>query len=1173
MTCSACGAANRPGRRFCSQCGATLELLCPACGAQNEPGDRFCGSCGGALATAQQPAGPGAPGAIAERRLVSILFADLVGFTALSEHRDPEEVRALLSHYFDRCRVVIERHGGTVEKFIGDAVMAVWGSPVAREDDAERAVRAALALNQAVNALAEEMRMPELRVRSGVLTGSAAVELGAEGEGMVLGDTVNTASRLQSLAEPGTVLVDDVTRRASEAAIAYEDAGTHQVKGRDQPVRAYTALRVVAGTGGARRSAGLEAPFVGRESELELIVAAADESVSRGRSQLVSVIGEAGMGKSRLLWEFFKHVDGLSEERYWHQGRCLSYGEGVAYWALVEMIRARAGILEEEEPAEALEKLVATVERFVPDERERRLVQPRLAHLLGLERRTATDPADLFSGWRLFFERMAATHPVILVFEDLQWADSGLLDFVDYLLEWSADLPIFILALGRTELAARRPAWTVAGAVTDAIRLGPLPEERIDELLGGLVPGLPAEVRARIGERSEGVPLYAVETVRMLLDRGLLAQDGARYLVTAPVEDLDVPETLQALVAARLDNLEPRERSLLQDAAVLGHSFTPGALAAVGSRPLAEVEATLEGLVEKQVLGFDDDKRSSERGQYAFLQALLRTIALGTLARRDRKARHLAAAQHLEQAWGADSTEIAEVLASHYLDAVAAEPDAADVPDIRASARQTLTNAGHRAASLALGAEARRYFEQAAEAADAPAERAELLREAGRAAGRAADWDSARGLLGSAIELFETCGQAGDAARTGSLLANVLIDENRLDDAEALLDRAQAALADVDDDEAVADVAARHARLRFNFGDYAAALEHAERALEIADAQRLVPILADALLTKSAAYIYGSRPTEAAALMAATLDLALEGDLVDQALRAYFNFADLTMGMGKLDEGEEMLERGLALARERGNRSWERALLAQSVNVLVLRGSWDTAIERTRSLVREEPDVAERQARSCLPIVFAARGDVEGLEQELGRELRTGQWRELEDLEQMNRGIALRALGRLGEGLPALLELAEAIMSASAAQPLFTAEAMDAALAGGQLEYVEHLLERMATTSYQPLSAAQISRGRARLLALRGDPRGAQEAFEQAAATLRELGTPFWLAQVLLEHGELLAELGRRDDAILLLQEARATFAELRAVPWLERADRALQPRSRASSPASGTPA
>ena len=467
MQCGACGTSNRPGRRFCSQCGAPLMATCPACGAANEPDDRFCGDCGSVLEPGAPPGAATPVAAIelgtAERRLVSVLFADLVGFTTLSERRDPEEVRELLSRYFDRCRALIERYGGTVEKFIGDAVMAVWGTPVAREDDAERAVRAALVLTQAVAALGEEVGMPELRVRAGVLTGPAAVNVGAEGEGMVLGDTVNTASRLQGIAEPGTVLVDDVTRRASEAAIAYEDAGVHALKGRDEPLHAWRALRVVAGVGGARRSVGLEAPFVGRDSELEAVIAASDTSAAEARARLVSVVGEAGIGKSRLLWEFFKHIDGISEEVRWHQGRCLSYGEGVGYWALAEMIRSRAGILEEEASASAREKLRAAVEQFVSDERERRLVEPRLAHLLRLEERPDADRADLFSGWRLFFERMAEESPVLLVFEDIQWADSGLLDFIEYLLEWSADFPIFVLTLGRPEVAAKRPGWERAG--------------------------------------------------------------------------------------------------------------------------------------------------------------------------------------------------------------------------------------------------------------------------------------------------------------------------------------------------------------------------------------------------------------------------------------------------------------------------------------------------------------------------------------------------------------------------------------------------------------------------------------------------------------------------------------------------------------------------------------
>ena len=725
LRCGSCGDQTPAAGRFCIHCAAPIQHVCPACGEQVVPGARFCMHCATPLTgDGSVTAAPTAP-SVSERRLVTVLFADLVGFTTLSEHRDPEEVRELLSGYFDRCRALIERYGGTVEKFIGDAVMAVWGSPVAREDDAERAVRAALALTLAVSALGEEVGMPGLLIRAGVLTGNAAVEVGSEGEGMVLGDTVNTASRLQSVAEPGTVLVDDVTRRASEAAIAYEDAGEHQVKGREQSVHAWTALRVVAGTGGARRTAGLEAPFVGRERELETITNVAEDTVANRTARLVTVTGEAGTGKSRLLWEFFKYIDGIEELRWWHQGRCLAYGEGVAYWALAEMVRARAGIVEEEDLAQIqLEKLRATIERFVSDERERRLIEPRLAQLLGLEQRSATEAADLFSGWRLFFERMATASPVILVFEDLQWADSGLLDFVDYLLEWSAEHPIFILALGRPELEPRRPGWGTA------IRLDVLPPSAMHALLDGLVPGLGEDVTSRILERAEGVPLYAVETVRMLLDRGVLAQQGNRYVVTSPISDLDVPETLQALAAARLDNLDASERKLLQDAAVLGISFFPAGVAAVSERPDAEVRRMLDALVDKQVLGREDDQRSGEQGQYHFLQALLRTIALGTLSRRDRKARHLAAAQHLGRAYG-DATEIAEVLASHYLDAVEADPEAPDADAIRGRARETLATAGHRAVSVALGAEARRYFERAATLARDEPERAELLAEAG----------------------------------------------------------------------------------------------------------------------------------------------------------------------------------------------------------------------------------------------------------------------------------------------------------------------------------------------------------------------------------------------------------------------------------------------------------
>src|SRR5579862_383326 len=308
--CAQCGFENAASSKFCGGCGASLALPCPSCGVANDPGRRFCAECGAAL-TADAPApapaaGTAAPVAAAERRLVSVLFADLVGFTPLSESRDPEEVRELLSRYFDRCRRLIEIYGGTVEKFIGDAVMAVWGTPVAQEDDAERAVRTALDLVAGVAALADEVGAPELQARAGVLTGEAAVSLLVAGEGMVAGDLVNTAARIQAAAAPGTVLVGEATRRATAAAIAYEPAGEHELKGKAEPVSLFRALRVTSVRGGALRSGELEPPFVGRARELRLVKELFHATAEERKAHLVSVVGIAGIGKSRLAWEFEK---------------------------------------------------------------------------------------------------------------------------------------------------------------------------------------------------------------------------------------------------------------------------------------------------------------------------------------------------------------------------------------------------------------------------------------------------------------------------------------------------------------------------------------------------------------------------------------------------------------------------------------------------------------------------------------------------------------------------------------------------------------------------------------------------------------------------------------------------------------------------------------------------
>ena len=1162
VVCPACQIENKESARFCKECGSALALRCPSCGARHEAGQKFCDECGASLAAASAPtsgaaASPsagGAPASVSERRLVSVLFADLVGFTSLSEHRDPEAVRELLSVYFDRCRSLIARYGGTVEKFIGDAVMAVWGSPVAREDDPERAVRAALGLTAMVAALGAEADMPELRVRAGVLTGSAAVEIGAEGEGMVIGDSVNTASRLQSVAAPGTVLVDDVTRRASEAAIAYDDAGTHQVKGREAPVHAWTALRVVAGAGGSKRTAGLEAPLVARNRELALIIESFEASEREGRARMITVVGDAGSGKSRLLWEFEKYTDGIERTVRWHSGRCLSYGEGVGYWALAEMIRARAGIVEEEDSATAREKLRAAVEEHVGDERERRLVEPRLAHLLGLEQRTAADRGDLFSGWRLFFERLAEKQPVVLAFEDLQWADSGLLDFIDYLLEWSAELPLFILALGRHELLDARPDWTAS------ITLEPLGDEAMGELLAGLVPGLPDELVVKILARAEGTPLYAVETVRMLLDRGLLAQEGNRYVVTGEVGELEVPETLHALAAARLDGLTGAERSVLQDASVYGTSFTPAGVAALGDRSEDEVRRILQELVAKQIVAFNDDRLSAERGQFYFLQGLLRTTAYGTLSRRDRKSRHLAVARHLQEAWRDEAPELAEVLAAHFLDAADAEPDAADAPQIRAMACETLADAGERALSLALGPEAQRAFERAAELAERDSTRATLLDKAGRAADMNADYVAACERFERAVELFESLGDREAASRSLAGLAEALRVDDRLDEALEVGRRAVAGLADGSADKAAA-LAELSRNLAFH-GDYAEALEAADAALAIAEPlqESRTIILAFGTLALVRRRQQG-RLEEGTALQRHALELALKHELTDQALRGYNNLADVSLQQDRFAEAVAVAELGVTLAKERGSRRWEQLLSLNITTARVAMGEWNGLPELTDGGLLALSGITQIGYLPALARVHAARGETGELEQILTLSSEHAGSSNLEYAAgpAVASAITLRALGRDADALQTALPIATGppeILNEDRGEAYV--EAGLAALRLGDEATVKRLIAFVADmppVMRSPLLRAGAERFAGLLAKRQDDTETADEHLEAAIRALRGIDARFVLAQVLLEHAELLHADGRGEAAAPLLSEATEIFTRLGAIPYLERAE------------------
>jgi len=1096
-----------------------------------------------------------------ERRLVSVLFADLVGFTTLSESRDAEEVRDLLSRYFDTCTKLISRYGGVVEKFIGDAVMAVWGTPVATEDDAERAVRASLDLVAAVETFGSDVGAPGLRARAGVLTGEAAVTLSAETEGMVMGDMVNTASRIQSAAQPGTVLVGESTRWATGAAIVYEDAGIHELKGKAEPLPLWRAIRVISGARGEQRAAGLEAPFVGRDRELRVVKETFHTSADESHAHLVSVSGPAGIGKSRLAWEFFKYFDGLVEVVNWHRGRCPSYGDGVTYWALAEMVKMRCRIAEEEAGPSAMAKLHALLEQEVPDPEERAWIAPRLASLIGLEDAGSGGRDELFSAWRLFFERLADRFPTVMVFEDVQWADTSLLDFIEYLLEWSRNSRLFIVTLARPELADRRPDWGAGKRNATSLYLEPLSEQHMRGLLAGLVPGLAQEIEQQILEQSQGVPLYAVETVRMLLDRGLLIEEGSAYRPTGPIESLDVPETLQALIAARLDGLDPQERLVVQDGAVLGKTFFKEGAAAVSGLSVDELQPILASLVNKEVLTLQSDPRSPERGQYGFIQDLVKQVAYGTIAKKERRVKHLAAASFIRNSWQGDEDDVVEVLASHYVSAYELDPRADDAAKIQNEAREMLERAGDRAASLGASHEAQRYFEQAAAMSDADEERSALIERAGEMAIAAGRLEEAKTLLNAVLLGHESRGESHAAARVAARLAETDWAQGRIDEAVERMERAFAVLSEDAPDEDLATLAAQLGRLHFFRGEHELAESRLETALEIAEELLLPEQMSQALNTKGVLAQGRSRPQETYALTAHALKLALENDRSAAALRAYNNLAECAYRMDRYEESVDLYSRGLVLARRAGNGFWFDMLSAELPIPQFLSGRWDDAVAGRDELSNQDRALADVLGPlTGLLLIYVNRRQLPAAEAIVRFYGRYENSSDVQEVAVWAAGSAalFNARGQHREAL-AMAERAVASAPTLGADSMMVkvgfAEAVDACFALGDLDRVRSLTEqaeRLKSFRSSPVIMALLRRSKARLAGATADE-GAEALFVSAEDVFRHTGTRFWLATTLAEHAELLGSQGRLAEAAPSIDEARGIFETLGAVVWLDR--------------------
>ena len=954
-TCPSCAAEVPRGARFCPACGVRLEPMgsCPACGTPVAPGSRFCSQCGTATSSpgetpvaggtdgATQPAASGRIG-VAERRRVSILFVDLVDFTALAEHMDPEEVRAVQARYFEVARSIVASHGGTIEKFIGDAVMAVWGAPSAHEDDAERAVRAALAIVYAVERMGGAASGRVLQARAAVTTGEAAVSVGMVDQAIVAGDLVNVAARLQGRAPAGGVVVDRATRDAASKVVAFARVGSLSLKGRKGRLETF---RVTSRRDDATvRSASHAGRLIGRDRELREITELLESVIAEGRGRLVSVTGIAGIGKSRLAWELEGWVDAHPRVIAWHAGRALAYGEGVAFSAVARMVRRRAGIADDAGPQLALRQLGAALDGLVRDDGERRWMSPRLAALLSGETAGDFDRDELFAAWRRFFERVSELSPVVMVFEDLHWADPSLLDFIEHLATWSRTRPIFILTLARPELLDARPTWGSAVGSFTAMTLDRLDDAAMRELLADRAPDLPPTLVEPLLRDAGGVPLYAVEVARMLVDRR--GAGGQAQEAGGPV-----PDSLHGIIAARLDALPLAERRLLMAAAVLGNRFRSEAVHAVVDADAADLRDLLDGLVRREMLTLDEELGSPGRGQLTFVQDLVREVAYQTLSRLERRTLHLAAARYLDRL----DDEPPEQLAAHLVAAHQLTTDPREAERIAHRAVSALRRASRAASALHVPARSLDLIDTALGLATA-VERPALLAEAADAARAAGRIEVAEARLRELIELRRRAGDRSSAARARAQLASVMLTGQANEPALLELEAAMRDMRRWRSDPSGVELAAQLARARSLLGDDREALRWSGIALEAAERLGLPAVVTDLLITRGTARIGLGEHEAGFADLRDAIGRAEQAGMVRTELRARNNLA---WGMLADDPRAalEIAQAGLALATEMGVGDVAVPLADLACAAAIETGAWDWALETIAAL--EERGVPE----------------------------------------------------------------------------------------------------------------------------------------------------------------------------------------------------------------------
>jgi len=1103
---------------------------------------RFCLSCGTPTPAALEVPAPETGGE--ERKVVSVIFADLVGFTAAGDGADPEDIRRRLSPYHEAIRQEVERYGGRVEKLMGDGVLAVFGAPVVHEDDAERAVRAGLRIQERIAGMAGGSR---LSARVAVGTGEVVVAIEGttmDREGLV-GDVVNTTSRLQHEAPPGTVLVDEATYGVTRRAFRYEERPSVVVRGKAEPLALWLAIAPTGRYGADVEDAGVT--LVGRETELSLLIDVFSRSVRDATSQIVTIAGEPGVGKSRLVRELRRHIDEIPDLIRWRQGRCLPYGEGITYWAFGEIVKAEAGILETDPPGTAVGKLRVSLEPLLADPDERTWVAGRVAPLVGSGQEGTAEKGEQFAAWHRYLTALGEQRPTVLVIEDLHWADPNLVEFLADVPEATRGTPLLLVCTARPDFFEPHPTWGARQRDSVTIRLEPLDADATRRLLDELLAGgdLDERTRRMVTDRCGGNPLWAQEFVRMLRDR------------TGDTATLAIPDTVQAVVAARIDLLDADTKTVVQAASTIGNSFWAGAVADLvdGAPGLGE---SLRELTRRELIRRERASTVAGETEYAFTHSVVRDVAYGQTPRAVRAGRHHRVARWIERIAGDRVADRAEVIAHHDAEALrlAAATDLPDVTRFIEAAIASHRRAAEQAARLDVSAQ-RAHLEAVLELVpQGDPRRGWVLLDLGEAYATLGLGDSGEKSLFEAREEFAVAGDVEGWGLATALLANRLWVKGEPVDAERYLDEAVARLERHPPGPALAAVYARAASRLWLRGDSIG------EALALIDRVRpIVEVHGDTqarrrLLSADGGSRFDAGDPGAIEPFRQVLRMAIEADESQGIGTAYLNLGEqLRTGWG-VHEAISVHDRGLEVAVQRRTAGVEQFLRGSLAVDLFLAGRWDEAVAHLDvALVHPERfGYLEGAHRGQKLVIQACRGEApEDAVVRMDRIVADAEG--LADLQAIIPSYEGAMLTRFMAGdEPGAVGFARRIVERSGATRfLFDAWSLTVCLLqrAGELDRIGSILPGLRRFD-MPRPRALVIVAEA-LLDVSADPAAAVEAIERAAEELVDLGVATDAAIALADGMRIAGEFGDGVRAEALRERGRGLLAAARAEPFLKR--------------------